>query len=70
MRWIRCSIPVRLMAAVTGRRQGCVVVIGVACCAGHGGMSARQRECRRGMIERGRGPVCCRMADRAISREA
>ena len=60
---------VGLVAAVAVRRHGCVVVVGVACGAGQRSMSADQRE-HRGVIEGGRGPDCCRMAQSAVGRKA
>ena len=61
------------MAAVAGRRQipGISVGPGMAprCRTGQSGMRPGQRECRGVVIESGRGPVRCRMADRAVLRE-
>ena len=64
------SVPIRRMASVTGSGQSCVVVIHVALCAGNGGMRAGEWERRVVVIERGGSPVCRRVADRAICREA
>ena len=55
MVWIGCTLPVRLMAAVAGGRQRCVVVVGVALRACHRCMRSRQREYR-GVIEARRYP--------------
>ena len=45
-----------LMAAVAGSRQAGVVVVHVALRALHAGMSASERKCRLGMVERCRHP--------------
>lgn len=44
--WIRRSGPVGTMASITIRRQGCVVIVGVALCAGNGSMRPGQRKDR------------------------
>jgi hypothetical protein len=54
---IRGSGKVRLVAAVTGRRQRGVVVVYMARCAGNGGVGAGQRERRCVVIEGGAGPI-------------
>lgn len=51
MIWIRGSGEISLVASVTSRRQGCVVVVGVALCAGNRGMRSSQWK-HRSMIER------------------
>ena len=55
MVWIGRTFPVRLVAAVAGGRQRCVVVVGVALRACHRCMRSRQREYR-GVIEARRYP--------------
>ena len=60
---------VRLMAGVTIRGHGCVVVVGVALRAGQRCMRARQRE-DRCVIECGRRPVGRGVAQGAIGGEA
>lgn len=66
---IRRSVPIRLVAAIAGGWQRCVVVIGVARRAGNGCVCARQRECRVVVIKGGWAPAARGVADGAIRRE-
>ena len=67
---IRGPVVIRLMAAVAGSRQRRVVVVHVATIAGHTGVRAGQRECRRAVIERCARPCRCAVAGVAGGREA
>ena len=67
---IRGAGEIRLMAAVAGRGQRCVVVVGVALRASHRGVGARQREGRGVVIEGGARPIRCGMACGARGGEA
>ena len=66
---IRCSVPIRLVAAVAGGWQRRVVVIGVARRTGNGCVCARQREGRVAVIKGGWAPAARGVADGAIRRE-
>ena len=48
---IRCPVVVSLMAAVTRRRQRCVVIVHVTLSACYGQVCSGQRKCRLRMIE-------------------
>ena len=65
---VRGSVVIGFVAGVAIRCQCCVVIVGVASCAGHRGVETGQWEhCR--VIERRRCPVTGRVAKRAIRRE-
>lgn len=49
---VGCACEVCLVTSIAGGRQRRVVVVGVALCAGHGGVCARQRESGVVVIER------------------
>ena len=67
--WIGCSVPICLVAAVTGGRQCCVVVVCVACGAGNRGVEAGERKRRVVVIERGGAPGRGGVADGAVGGE-
>jgi len=67
---IRCSVPIGLVTAIAGGRQGCVVVVGVALRTGHCCMGSRKWKCGVVVIKRGRAPATRRVANRAIRRES
>lgn len=62
---VRGALVVRLMALVTIRINKLIVAVRVAILTLDGKMSARQRQLRRGMIERRRSPAAHRVACRA-----
>jgi len=64
------AVEISLVASVAGRGQSRVVVVGMALCAGHRGMCARQRK-RCGAVVKGRGrPSAGGMAGGAIRRKS
>ncbi len=67
---VSSALEILLVAAVAGRRQGGVVVVGVARRAGHGGMRPRQRERGVVVIEGRASPVGRAVAHVACGREA
>jgi hypothetical protein len=66
---VRGPCEVSLVAPVAGRRQCCVVVVGMALRTGNGRMRTSQRERRRVVIEGCPRPIRCRMASGAGRRE-
>jgi hypothetical protein len=67
---IRGAGVVRLVAPIASRRQRCVVVVHVAVCACHGGMSSREREGRSVVVKGRAGPVGRAVANIAGCRES
>lgn len=67
---IRSAIPIGLVAAVTGCRQGCVVVVRMALRALQCGVGTGEWEGRVVVIERRWDPGSRRVTDRAVRRKS